>query len=134
MIWWRCCKSHITLELALMQHQCPIERNKIKIVMYSAIQKGSNQKEYKFTKLTWKIGEILHISIIPEPRYCPVLTKNRSRGIPKRRLSSRNCTMNIGPNSMDKIANRLILNMPRVQLKQAKRKLKLWGQRRIYKK
>ena len=77
------------------------------------------------------MGDILHMSIIPDPKYWPVLTKNKRSGIPNSNVSRRNWTMKIGPNSMERIAKRLILNMPIVQLKQAKRKLKLWGHLRI---
>ena len=78
------------------------------------------------------MGEIRHISIMPEPRYCPVLIKNKRSGIPNSNVSNRNWTMKMGPNSIERIAKRLILNIPRVQLKHAKRKLKLWGHLRIW--
>ena len=65
------------------------------------------------------------MSIMPDPKYCPVLIKNNRSGIPNSNVSRRNWTMKIGPNSIERIANRLILNIPRVQLKHAKRKLKL---------
>ena len=42
--------------------------------------------------VTWKTGEILHMSMRPEPRYCPVERKKVRRGIPKQRDSSRNWT------------------------------------------
>ena len=71
------------------------------------------------------------MSIIPDPRYCPVLIKNKRRGIPNNKVSKRNWTMKMGPNSMERIANRLMLNIPSVQLKHAKRKLKLCGHLRI---
>ena len=41
---------------------------------------------------TWKTGDILHMSMSPEPRYCPVERKKVRRGIPKQRDSSRNWT------------------------------------------
>ena len=44
------------------------------------------------SQFTWNIGEILHMSMMPEPRYWPVEMKKVRSGIPKARDSRRNWT------------------------------------------
>jgi hypothetical protein len=39
---------------------------------------------------TRKIGEILHMSMIPDPRYCPMEAKKVSMGMPNNSDSSKN--------------------------------------------
>ena len=43
---------------------------------------------------TWNIGDILHMSMSPDPRYWPHEMKKVSSGIPKHRDNKRNCTTN----------------------------------------
>ena len=44
--------------------------------------------------ITWKMGEMRHMSISPDPRYWPVERKKVRRGTPKQRESSRNWEQN----------------------------------------
>ncbi len=47
-----------------------------------------------FKKVTWNIGDILHMSMTPDPRYWPRLTKRQKAGMPKTSERSRNWTTN----------------------------------------
>ena len=51
---------------------------------------------------TLKIGEIFHMSMIPDPRNCPKHPWKHSMGTPKRNVSSTNCTMNVPVDRNDK--------------------------------
>ena len=61
---------------------------------------GPKIMELYWEDFTWKIGDMRHMSIRPEPRYWPVERKNVRRGMPKQSESSRNWAklfvMNIG--------------------------------------
>ena len=73
------------------------------------------------------MGDIRHMSMIPEPRYCPVDRKKVRRGTPKQRERRRNWTMKTAPKSMVRMAKRDMLNMPRMVPRAAKKKLWGWG-------
>ena len=65
------------------------------------------------------------MSMMPDPRYCPMEAKNSMRGIPKRRERKRNWTRKTAPNSTVRTANRETENIPMVAEKAANKKLKL---------
>ena len=58
----------------------------------SLVLKNPQYQSTQWNLVTWKTGEILHMSMRPEPRYCPVERKKVRRGIPKQRDSRRNWT------------------------------------------
>ena len=97
---------------------------------------------------TWNIGDILHMSMSPDPRYWPQDMKKVRRGIPKNNDNNRNWTTNtaeidhlramkgwllvLPPKSMVRMTILLMLNMPSITPRQLKRKLCPWGHTPIW--
>ena len=77
------------------------------------------------TLIPWKIGDTLHMSRDPDPKYWPTLTKKHMAGMPMDKDRIMNCMTKGAPKSTERTANRLSPKRPRVQLRQAKMKLKV---------
>ena len=77
--------------------------------------------------LTWKSGEIFHMSIGPAPKVCPNDAWKANKGTPNMSDNIKNCKMKFDPKCMLNTANLLMLKRPRVQPNPAKTELKPCG-------